>query len=535
MFDFMQQHGWLVGAVVAAGIVLATLFAYRATLNFRLMHWWYQVPLIGKMAKLSRSATPDEKTGWTDSERTLCSDYGKFVHYHSRTEFERRNVYLSRAEDNGRKPTPIWLWAVLTVLVAAEGLGFSYLLGTWMARDGSANTHTLLMFAIVIVLCVAMMFLTHAAGHQLHRSNLIRRCRKEWQEGGRKGDFHTPIALSGNQSLDDGMPSYKQIVNRVGAHGSYFMVGAAIVVIIAIAVLSTWMRMSALEGEQTRETVGITATDNGNPFASAATLPADITDSQKKADAKAQSDEHASTRTEGIAAFITLAVIFVMTQIIGIYAGFKGGFASRDGHAAWLANRGFATYEDYEDYFRPLIALANSQLQNLQRRLTENSSNSHAGYRFSFDDYLEQLQVRAREKAAREAADAAAKNAQAALAQQAAQSVAQSQVAPQALPQAVPVLPTTTTASETAAAPQAAPATTAPASLSTALPGGIEEHMARLGTLADPAQKKAYVLALDEATQKAVIAEIGRRKKAEADIADAEKAKRSAELDSLLG
>jgi len=278
--------------------------------------------------------------------------------------------------------------------------------------------------------------------------------------------------------------------------------------------------MSALEGEQTRETVGITASDNGNPFAAA--LPADITDSQKKADAKATSEENSSTRTEGIAAFITLAVIFVMTQIIGIYSGFKGGFASRDGHAAWLANRGFATYEDYEDYFRPLIALANSQLQNLQRRLTENSSNSHSGYRFSFDDYLEQLQVKAREKMARDFADAAAQKVQAASARSAAQ------------PQVSPATPAQQAPAEPAAAPQAAPATTVTAQVSTA-PVGVDEHMSRLDTLTDGAQKKAYVLALDDATQKAVIAEIGRRRQVESDAADAEKAKRSAELDSLFG
>ncbi|MEM5387808.1 hypothetical protein VSR68_30045 [Paraburkholderia phymatum] len=389
MMDFIQANlGTVIWCVVAALLAVGA-FSYRSTLEFWLNHWKYTFPVLGKTARLSRHGIHGQG-GWTDSERTLCGDYNKFISYLSKAEFSKRNEYLAKADDSGRSPTPLWLMALLTVLVIAEGLGFSYLLGSWMARDGSANTHTLLMAAIVLVLCVIMVFLTHVAGHQLYRSNLVARCRKQWKQDKTQERFSSrKVKLDEDQSVDDRQPDYTQIVNRVGTSHSYFMVALTVVVILVIAVTSTWMRWSNLNAEQTRETMGVSqVADAGNPFATANAVPAELVASQKAADDRARAEESSSTRSEGAAAFITLAVIFVVTQIVGIFGGFAWGFGGRESRAAWKTTKGFTTFEDYDNYYTPLRAIAQSQLENLQKRMAENADISGKTFTKTFRDYV---------------------------------------------------------------------------------------------------------------------------------------------------
>ena len=389
MMDIIQANMSAIIWSLVAALLAVGAFSFRSTLEFWLNHWKYTFPVFGKTARLARHGIHGQG-GWTDSERTLCGDYNKFISYLSRAEFNKRNDYLAKADDSGRSPTPLWLMVLLTVLVIAEGLGFSYLLGSWMARDGSANTHTLLMIAIVLVLCVIMVFLTHFAGHQLYRSNLVARCRKQWKQDKTQERFSSrKVKLDADQSVDDAEPDYTQIVNRVGTSHSYFMVALTVLVILVIAITSTWMRWSNLNAEQTREAMGVSqAADSGNPFATTNVVPTELAASQKAADDRARAEESSSTRSEGAAAFITLAVIFIVTQIVGIFGGFAWGFGGRESLAAWRTTKGFTTFEDYNNYFAPLRAIAQSQLENLQKRLAENADISGKTFSKTFRDYV---------------------------------------------------------------------------------------------------------------------------------------------------
>lgn len=137
------------------------------------------------------------------------------------------------------------------------------------------------------------------------------------------------MKLDDDQSVDSAEPDYTQTANRVGTDHSYFMVGLTVAVIIVIAGTSTWMRWSNLNAEQTREAMGTSqGADVGNPFATAPVIPAELSSSQKAADDRAKAEESSSTRSEGAAAFITLGVIFVVTQIVGIFGGFAWGLAA---------------------------------------------------------------------------------------------------------------------------------------------------------------------------------------------------------------
>lgn len=391
MFDFLNQHIAVVSSVISMVILVATYFAFKFKIDFWWLNFWYSLPVIGKLATLSKDTTRFAKDkGWTNAERKLCEDYKQFIHFTSDHEFRKRLAYLAKAHDLGRTPLPGWLVFVLGALVIAEGLGFSYLLGTWMAMEGSENTRLILMVAIVLVLCVILLFVTHAAGHQLYRTNLIRGCEKEWRDAGQPGNFKTQtIKLNDDQETDDAHPEYTQCVNRVGTSGSYVMLGVAIVAIVFIAVTSTLMRVKHLENEQTQETAQTAvAPTTGNPFASSGSLPPDLAAPQQEADKKAAQEGKQAFRDEGLAAFSMLAFIFIVTQIVGIAAGYKWGFAGKESKAAFRGTRGFSTYDDLLAYYEPIIQTARSKLQSMQQRLSERRGNQGLGLDKSFDDYL---------------------------------------------------------------------------------------------------------------------------------------------------
>ena len=331
--------------VLTFGLTLAIYLAFRYQVNFWWLNFWYSLPFFGKLAQLSKDTTRSSNPGWLCGEETLCGDYRTHITTASKAEFYKRLIYMRKAQDRGRKPLPGWMVVILAILLLAEGLGFSYLLGTWMAREGSANVHTLLL-TMVFVICTILLFLTHAAGHQLYRSGLIRRSDKEWREGGRHGDFRSAeVMLDDDQLVDDRAAPYTQTVNRVGITGGYAIVRIAIAAIVAITAISTWMRV-------------------GHP------------------------------NSEMIAAFIMLAIIFTVTQIVSICAGFKYGFGGKESEAAFKGTRGFSTYHHYMDRVEPMIQAAQAKLQTLQRNLAALGGNVRLDLHKTFDDYIRESEAR---------------------------------------------------------------------------------------------------------------------------------------------
>ena len=385
----------LVIGVLVAGLIY---FAFKKTIDFNVLDWWYRLPLIGKIARLSGKTKLASDPSWCEADLTLCADYKPFVPWVAKGVFDQRIKYMTKSGDQGRTPTPAWVMLFLVVLVTAEGLGFSFMLGTWMAREGSADTHNAMMIAIVLVLCGIMVWVTHSAGHQWYRTSLLRRNRKYYDEdnssGKQYGGNTTAIALNEDQSQDDDKPEYSQIANRVGKdNGSYAWVIVAVVAIVAIATLSTVMRVKNLNQELIRETAAQShpTAPSGNPFASGA--PSELVASQKKADEQATSDVAAATQDEGMAAFLLLGFIFVITQIVGCSAGHKYGFAGKESKTAYKETMGCATFDELQDRFiTPRIDIAQARLTSLQQRRNSNSSMPTK----DFYDYLNETMVRSK-------------------------------------------------------------------------------------------------------------------------------------------
>jgi hypothetical protein len=516
MFDIFNQHLAVVATVISLAILVMLYFALKPKVDFWWLNFWYGLPFIGKSARLSKDTTRNARNKeWTNAERTLCEDYKRHIHFITEAELDNRIVYLAKANDLGRTPTPLWLVIVLALLVIAEGLGFSYLLGSWMAMEGSEDTRNLLMVAIVLVLCVILIFVTHSAGHQLYRTNLIRASEKEWRDAGQPAPFKSrTVMLKDDQLIDDAQPEYTQLVNRVGTSGSYFMVVVAVAIIVVIAVTSTWMRVKHLENEQTQETLqsGVSSA-TGNPFSGGAlALPREVTAPQAEADSKGVADRNEAHATEGLAAFIMLGFIFVVTQVVGIAAGFKWGFAGKESRAAYTSTRGFSTYDDYQAKYAPVIQVAQSRLQTLQQQLARQNGNQSLDLRKGFDDYLGETRVSHPGPAGAGAHAATQDTAVSA----AAAPVAAAYVAPA---QATPTVP--------AAAPVAALATVSVT---------VEQAFARFAELkSDQAAAKAYVSSLPLEVREPLIVAIKEKKARDAaEEAQRERVRNEDQLNELF-
>lgn len=361
MADLLESLSSLTGLVVALGaIAILALFAYLHHDSFPLTDLTYRLPLIGKLSRYSRDLSESKPGSWLNSELTLCRDYARHMSAISPEEFAKNSEYLRKAFDAGRKPMPKRVFALIALLIILEAVGFSLLLSTWMALDASENLRYALTAMIVAVLAIILVMVTHAAGHQLYRTRLLRSCFKRFQAE----NLHMPsndrttrtytsriVSLSDDQGIDDNRPQHVQCANRVATTpddlGSYAWVWVAGLLILFIAGLSTLLRIETLQGDELAQTsVSIFGSARGGA-------------------AQSQAAQHYAA----ITSFWILAVVFVVTQLVGMGVGYRYGFVGKQSGEAFKAIQGCA---DYETYFRPIrrrMSLADLRLSSLHRMM----------------------------------------------------------------------------------------------------------------------------------------------------------------------
>lgn len=460
-----------VGVLMGLASLFAIYLAAREPFNYFFMDLFYGLPLVGKLGALSRDSTKSRKTGWLISEETLCGDYGKYVNTVSEREFWRGAEYMRKAGDTGRKPLSVAMMVLLGVLIAAESLGFSFLLSTAMAQEGSANLHTIMTFAVTLVLAIVFAYFMHAAGAQLHRSGLIGHAEKTWRDDGQSVDLtNGSIDLKTDQGKDDDKPDYVQLISRVGRNKSYGAVIGAGILIALVAIGSTYMRIQHANSALVQEAISAgAASGTDNPFADAKPgLPDEARASQDEALRRAREEATSASGRESYAAFVVLGVIFVFTQFVGVMFGMKYGFAGSQGGDAFKLTRGFGTYDEYLRSFAGRIHTAEARLRNLQQRMASHSGSKALDLNGDFETYLRR----------RHAGGAGGHVA----------------VAPSPAPSPAP-------------APAPAPVVEAAAS-----PQTVAEALAALDALSDVAQKKTLTLTLPDALRAEVVAAIKTRK-----------------------
>lgn len=358
--------------------------------------FWVRVPVIGLIARNANNRERGHREGWLMAEEKLCGAYKPYFGTQlSREKFMQRIEYMKHAGDLGRTPMGAGLKVFLFLLVAAEAMGFSYILGTWAASEGSANLYTKLMYGIVFVLASLLAIVTHAAGAQYYRTSQIRSNYKRYKEDSGNTNFHSTrvISLAEDQFADAGEPAYTRRLNRITEGptdmGSYGWCWVAGLFVLAIFIGSAVMRVKHMETELNRQSQATSSVDASDPFKTAAppaaNAPADMLAAQQASDNKAKTEERASTETEGVAAILVLSVIFVVTQVVGFGAGHKHCFAGKETYkpakgsssfwwweehdGAYADTCGYSTYENYSGYLQPRKDQVNTRLRELQHRI----------------------------------------------------------------------------------------------------------------------------------------------------------------------
>jgi Flp pilus assembly pilin Flp len=389
---FSMAALWLWAALAIA--LLALIYLKRDS-SFAIMDFLYTFPLIGRLARYSKDYSEANRgVGWLNVENTLCRDYARHCTAISQAEFDNNIRYLKKTYDHGRREIPFWVMGLLALLIILEGLGFSYLLGGFMAMEGSENTRQALMVAIVLVLATILVWVTHHAGHQWFRTSLLRHCFREYQKNKDKAFTSQIVSLDEDQSIDQSAPSHVQCANRVvskpGDLGNHAWVWIAGVLILSIAVGSTILRMETLHTSQieaSREAAAPVAAPEGLPsdLAAALTSPAAP---DAGVDPAAASKEYAA-----LAGFVMLAIIFIVTQLVGAGVGLRYGFAGKQSRLAHGATGGHA---EYGSYFAPIehrMMIANSRLLRLHQ-LLEKHSPTPIVFTKDFFDFVDEERAR---------------------------------------------------------------------------------------------------------------------------------------------
>jgi len=243
---------------LAAAAAVAALIYLRRHSSFALTDFLYTFPVVGRLARYSKDYSKASNEGWLNVENSLCRDYAKHCTAISKPEFDNNIQYLKKTYDHGRRPIPFWVIGLLGILIILEGLGLSYLLGGFVAMEGSEDTRKFLMVAIVLVLATILVWVTHHAGHQWFRTSLLRNCFREYQKNKDPSFTSQIVSLDDDQALVDAdRPAHVQCANRVvsklGDVGNHAWAWIAAVLIPTIAVGSTVLRLETLHTAQIEE------------------------------------------------------------------------------------------------------------------------------------------------------------------------------------------------------------------------------------------------------------------------------------------
>lgn len=420
-FTASPALAWSLVSVMLALVVIAFLWT---KIKWWWHNTWYSFPLIGKISSLSGDTNRDTTDpSWFKAEKTLCRDYKKFIRIQDEHDFNEKVTYLTKAGDNGRKDTPSLIWVLTIALVFVEAMGFSYVLAGYTLPGASENMQQIGAYGIAFLVSVILVAFTHFAGHELYKSGKIKQARQEWIETGRKGKTATgTVPLARQQTIDDDQPGYVQLMNRVGTQPSYYAsIGTAIFVFI-VAIGATYVRGQVLEKQLHQQVMGQTGGSGAElsvklskdgldmsvkEASQGIKLPAEDAAANRRADDKAMADEVSIDRHGGWGTFIVLAFIFVFLQILGVFFGFRWGFAgenSKDAFRAIGAGR-YSSYADVREHYKDIADTAQSKLEHLQQKLmNRNSMSGTDGLHTTktFYDFMDAERVRETSERAKE-------------------------------------------------------------------------------------------------------------------------------------
>lgn len=378
--EFLLAYRYALYTILITLVTALIVMKYWDKIKFWWLCTWMSFPVIGKINKLSKDTESMEGNNWFSSESSLCSDfYAHYDRYDKDAEhYEKCKSYLSKVDELGRKPFPVFMWVIVFVLVLLEAAGFAYVLAGFTIPGASESVQQYGAFGIAIIISIILVGFTHWTGHEVYKNSLIKKIRV-WYINDRRDnkpnlERNDKVTLETNQ-IDDDEPNYIKVLNRVNTNAtvtpSWLVSIITAIFIVVIAIGATYVRGQVLEKQLIEEVSNIQTDVYGS-------YPADLSVNQEKADTKALEDRQDSDRKGGWATFIVLAVLFVFIQLLGILFGFKWGFVGKESYSAYLDFNNFRTKQEFINFFKrekeKIAKIAQQKLQNLQQRMFQNAS-----------------------------------------------------------------------------------------------------------------------------------------------------------------
>ena len=379
------------------GLVVLTLFAIIV-----IKKWWDEVKLfmksvwytVYKTRSLAKHTARD-KSGWFHSERALCADFYSDINNIAAQPFmyDRAKSYLGKVQENGRQTLSIFMWLIIIGMVFIEALGFAYVFSGYTLPGASEKLQVQGAFGIAFLIAAVLVWLTHSAGSELHKRGLVNKARIWWNHD---TNIERPslMGLSNrisieNDHIDDGSPSYIQIIHRLDTNarvkpGFPIWTVVAFVAIVFVAGLATVVRYNSYLQEKNAEIL-LQESTGGTGFSldklmRGSGMPNVLVQPQKEAEQRGKEAQQESKDTASLTTYVFLALLFVLIQVMGIGIGFKTGFAGRESTICRRIIGPFHSRPEYEAWFerkRDAIArLAQKHLSNLQSRLSNNVNES---------------------------------------------------------------------------------------------------------------------------------------------------------------
>lgn len=391
LFSILQTYRDIL-IVIAATL---SIFAYIAFTNWGAVSlWWkgfkYHNFLFGKLRSLAKN--PDTSGRWFHSETVVCQDYAElYSQIHKDGDYyEASKKYLSIVGESGRKPLGTLLMLGLFAVLVLEAWGFSYTMAGFIDLSASENTRVIMTWIVAIAFAVILAFLTHMMGHELYRNGILGRIRNNWQVDDTKSRPRTLDDIDFDYEIDNftdlNEPKYKQRLNRLDVNSPRkkhtFTIGAVLAIIV-IGVIITFVRVKTLEVAQTQDTMcqpsssitNNTSTSLDDLYNSAPPPPIESQQIAAEAVNKGESEICQATKEGSWATFGMLAILFIVLQVFATWVSFKFGFVGKHSKSAWKNTHKFNTKNQYETAMdaqaKKVTQRAQKTLGDLQSRMAK--------------------------------------------------------------------------------------------------------------------------------------------------------------------
>jgi hypothetical protein len=399
---------------VAVSTILASFYFWLRADNFRFTSFAYKRPWVvgndhrGEFQRLTKESGDSllDDSGLVQAESTLCQTFKAVISGSNSAEvtaeqFNRAKNYLKITQQNDIHPPSMLARVGLFILILAESVGTGYVLAPWMSSDITPSQADLAAAVLALAVAIILALLTHTTGAELAKYFHFRK------RAGSEG-LEVRIDLGDDQDQDafyidpntgtvKQNPLPRRFANRVDDPGvkGPILLAIAGTIIVGIMVAIFMIRVAGIESQTTKQIVsmeanGVSDADSGsNPFdsasASASALPPDVAAAQQQTRKNVAESLGGDYKTQGLAASIMLALIYLVTQFTAFIVAFKSTFSGQ-GAAAYNFTRNQPSFDTFRAKFlTPKIARAESFLTQLREARKKKSHRSGKG---KFEDFL---------------------------------------------------------------------------------------------------------------------------------------------------